>query len=382
MFPRFVSAPSTRAAALALALLPFAPCAAGAQAARPSIQFNGTVDADFITSFNGGGFADPVHTTGLEIDLTTTVTFSPRLNAVIATTMNDGIVPGQGAGRTWDDVNFDGAQLNWQYSDKTRITVGDITQGVGYFNYYFYKRTAVAIGEHTLRGAGLTRGGFTVASGATDLGRLDSAGAGIPTRAWATFARYDLDLGAGGVLTPSLKYTAGIPGSTLVNAGLSYDAKFGAVTLSTDLAVNADPMAGTDPGFAILVEPAYAAGRFSLASTVFYKKSGSVPSANALTSTLPADAGEDSKLPPKPLDDLVVYLEPGLTLSNTYSVGLPLEYHDATSAADDESVAVVPTFYVYPGSGVQWWLWAGVSVPTAGGADPAYTAGSEIIFKF
>jgi len=387
---------SPRATLKALAALPLLtlPLIAGAQTGKPSIQFNGTVDADFTTSFAGGALQDPIHKTGLEIDLTTTVTFSPKLNAVIATTMNDGIVPGQGAGRTWDDVNFDGVQLNWQYDDKTRVTVGDITQGVGYFNYYGYKRTAIAVGEHSLRGAGIARGAWTVSTGATNLGAvaLDSLGAvaydslgrttPVATRAWATFAKYDFAFGNGAVLTPSLKYTGGIPGSSLVNAGLSYDARFGAVTLSSDLAVNADPAAGTDVGYAVLIEPTYASGRFTLASTLFYKSSGANPSANAPTSTLPADAGENSVLPPKPLDDLLVYVEPGFTLSDNYAVGLPLEYHDATTNANDESIAVVPTFYVYPGSGVQWWLWAGVSVPTAGGGDPAYTAGSELIFRF
>jgi hypothetical protein len=365
--------------ALLLALLPLA---AGAQG-RPSIQFNGTVDADFATSFAPGGFSDPVHNTGLEIDLTTTVTFSPKLNAVIQTTMNDGIVPAQGAGRTWDDVNFDGVAVNWQYSDKTRITIGDITEGTGYFNYYGNKRSAMVVGEFNLRGASFTRSGFTLSTGATNLGQLDSTGAGIPTNAWATFLKYDLNLGTGGLLTPSLKYTAGIPGSALINAGLSYEATFGSLTLSTDVAVNADATGDEDVGYALLFEPGWSSGNFSLAGTVFYKDAGANPAANAPTATLPPDAGEGSFLPAKALDDVIVYLEPGLTLSKHYAVGLPLEYHDpSTRASNDDYVAVVPTFYVYPGSGVQWWLWAGAAMPLASGSDPSFRAGSELIFRF
>lgn len=382
---RSVPAFPTRAAALALALLPLA---AGAQTAKPSIQFNGYVDADFTTSFQGGGVSDPLHKTGLEIDLTTTVTFNPRVNAVIYTTMNDGIVPGDGAGRTWDDVNFDGAAVNWQYDKKTLVTVGDIIYGTGYFNYYGNKRSAVVVGEHAVRGAGFTRSGLTVATGATNLGLLDSAGAGIPTNAWGTFVKYDFDLGAGRVLTPSVKYVGGIPGANPVNAGLSFDGKFGDVALSADLAGDYYN-ASYDPGFTVLLEPSYARGNFSLASTLFYNKKGKNPtvatpiSPSAPTTTLPADAGENSILPPRHFDDLLVYVEPGLTLSPNYAAGLPLEYHDPDlDASGDDVVKVVPTFYVYPGSGVQWWLWAGVSVPASGGGDPAYSAGSEIIFKF
>ena len=139
------------------------------------------MDADFATSFAGGGFKDPTHTTGLEIDLTTTVTFSPKVNAVIYTTMNDGAVPAQGAGNTWDDVNFDGAAINWQYDDKTTIFVGDLIYGTGYFNYYLNKRSAVAVGEHAVRGVGFARDGWTVTTGATGLGGKDSTGAPVPT---------------------------------------------------------------------------------------------------------------------------------------------------------------------------------------------------------
>jgi len=67
---------------------------AQAQDGKPTVGFSGYADADFATTFAGGGVKDPVHATGLEIDLTTTVTFNPKLNAVLYTTMNDGIVPG------------------------------------------------------------------------------------------------------------------------------------------------------------------------------------------------------------------------------------------------------------------------------------------------
>jgi hypothetical protein len=356
------------------------------QDAKPSIGFSGTVDADFATTFSGGGFKDPMHTTGLEIDLTTTVTFNPKLNAVIYTTMNDGIVPGQGAGKTWDDVNFDGATLNWQFNSKTTIFVGDLIYGTGYFNYYGNKRTAVVIGEHAVRGAGFSRNGLTVTTGAANLG-ADSTG-GHPSTTWSTFVKYDLAL-SGGTVSPSLKYTAGVPGATPLLAGLSFDGKFGGLSLSADVAANYYSKT-FDPGYTVLFEPTFASGSFSLASTVFYNKKGgwsdgTNPAPNNPSTTLGPDAGEGGSLTGKPLDDFFVYVEPGLSFNETYAAGLPLEYHqpdlDAKGEAG-EGIWVVPTFYVYPGSGVQWWLWAGVVVPLASGLDPAYSAGSEIIFKF
>ncbi|MCD6023741.1 MAG: hypothetical protein K0Q91_657 [Fibrobacteria bacterium] len=362
---------------------------AAGQDARPSVSFSGYVDADFVTTFSGGGVQDPIHTTGLEIDLTTTVTFSRRLNAVIYTTMNDGIVPAQGAGKTWDDVNFDGATLNWLYNDKLTIYAGDLIYGTGYFNYYGNKRSAVVVGEHAARGAGFSYGGLTVTTGVSDLGAADSTGP-LLSRTWSTFLKYDLALGAsGGTLTPSFKYTAGAAGATPFVGGLSYDGKFGGLSLSTDVAVNYYS-ASFDPGYLALFEPSFASGSFSIAATVFYNKKGgqsgdTLLAPNNPSTTLGPDAGEGGLARGKLFDDFFVYVEPGFSLSDTYALGLPLEYHQPDLDADGEpgeGIWVVPTFYVYPGPGVQWWLWAGVVIPTASGLDPAYSAGSEIIFKF
>jgi hypothetical protein len=91
-----------------------APESAWTQAPSPALRFSGYVAADFVTSFAGGGFKDPAYLIGLEIDLTTTITFNPKLSAVIYTTMNDGVVPAQGAGNTRNGVNFDGATLKWR----------------------------------------------------------------------------------------------------------------------------------------------------------------------------------------------------------------------------------------------------------------------------
>jgi hypothetical protein len=367
------------------------------QATTPTLGFSGYVDADFASSFAPGGFKNAKHLSGLEIDLTTTVTFSPKLNAVLYTTMNDGIVPGQGAGRTWDDVNFDGVTLNWLYDAQTTLFIGDIIYGTGYFNYYGNKRSAVVVGEHAVRGVGFTREGLTVSTGATGLGAVDTAGNPVPTSQWATFVKYDWSLGANGsngILTPSAKYIMGVPGATPFVGGLSYDAKFGDIGLSADVAAdyyNAD----YDPGFTVLVEPSYASGKFSVAGALFYNKKGKNAldsiSPSAPRTTLPVDAGEGSTGSGRTFDDLMVYVEPGMTLSPLYAVGLPVEYHDpsaANAAAQgyDASVWVVPTFYIYPGSAVQWWIWGQIVQPLkavgTGSKDIRYLAGSELIFRF
>lgn len=324
----------------------------------PTVGFSGYVDADFASALQGSA----PNTTGLEVDLTTTVTFNPKLNAVIYTTMNDGVVPAQGNNVWWPGVNFDGVALNWMYNDDLTIHVGDLIYGTGYFGYYLHKRSAVVVGEHAVRGAGFSYGDLTVSTG------MDGAAS------WSTFAKYDIALGEGMTLTPSGKYTF-VDGATPFVGGLSFDGEFGSVGLSADASFNYyDDV--TDPGFTVLVEPSYSSGNFSVAGAVFYQEKGDAPSPNVPAQTL---AG---LLASPGFDDFFVYVEPGVSLNETFAFGLPLEYHDETSAADDESVWIVPTFYIYPGSTVEWWVWAQAVVPTAGGADPEYFAGSEIIFTF
>jgi hypothetical protein len=369
--------------------------AALAQEPAPVLSFSGYADADFTTSFAGGGFKDPTHITGLEIDLTTTITFSPRLNAVLYTTMNDGVVPAQGAGNTWDGVNFDGVALNWQYDDKTMIYVGDLIHGTGYFNYYLNKRSAVVVGEHAVRGVGFSRSGLTVTTGVSNMGVPGapdtSTTPATPTyqpTTWSAFVKYDYVPAKGMTLTPSAKYTLGVPGATPFTGGLSFDGTFGSLSLSADAAVNYYN-SDYDPGFTLLVEPLYTMDKYSIAAAFFLNAKGAAkPLAPAVAPNFPSQTLTGAEF-----DDLFIYVEPGYAINGTWALGLPVEFHDASATnlflqGYDQSVWVVPTVYIYPGSGVQWWIWAQIVKPTTvqpgsgASTDPRYFAGSEIIFKF
>lgn len=342
------------------------------------VSFSGFVDADFITELGTDG-RDPRHVTGLEVDLTTTVTFSPTVSAVIQTTMTDGAVPAQGAGNTWAPVRFDGATLNWKYSDRSMVYIGDIQSGTGYFNYYRNKRTALVVGEHALRGVGIRLSGWTVATGATGLGGTDTAGVPVASSQWATFAQYDYRITENITLTPSVRYTAGVPGATPVVGGLSFDGAFGAFSLSADVAGNYYNTS-TDPGFSILLEPAYAGARFSLATSFYFNEKGK--GISAPNHPVHTETGAE-------LDRAFAYIEPAFAITDRVSLGLAVEYHDAHAAAAsalgyDESLWIVPALYVYPGSGAQWRLWAQGTKPLSGtgSMDPLFFAGSEIVFHF
>ncbi len=361
------------AALLAIAAL------APAQGQKPELSFSGYADADFAADLRKGSSA-----TGLEVDLTTTVTFSPRLNAVIYTTMTDGVVPAQGAGNTWAPVLFDGAALNWAYTNDLTLHVGDLIHGTGYFNYYLHKRAAAVVGEHAVRGVGATWRGLVVATGVSGLGAVDSTGTPVPSREWSTFVKYDHVLREGLTLTPSLKHTF-VSGATPVSGGLSLDGAFGEFGLKAHAAFNYWN-GDFDPGYTLLVEPSWSNGRYSLSGSLFYNEKGSKPAPNIPTTTLPGPSADSLALALRggrtAFDDFFVYVEPGMALGKNVSIGLPLEYHVPDLDVDaGNAFWAVPTLYIYPGRGVEWWIW-GQGVFHARGGDPDFFAGSEIIFRF
>ena len=338
-----------------------------AQAPRRKIGFSGYVDGDFASDF-GSDFSGPTHTSGLEADLTTSITFSPRLSAFIYTTLNDGAVPSQGAGNTWDDLNFDGVEVNWRYTKSTTIMIGDLTSGSGYFNYYRNKRTAVVVSEDKVRGAGFRNGGFKVQTGVSK----DSVG---QAKNWSTYVEWKRPINDALSWMPSVRYTAGVEDAWPFEAGVTFAGRISnSFKIDAHFAMNYWNN-NLDAGTVVLIEPRFTYDRYTFSSTLFYSDKGEVPGLNSPQQTVTGAF----------LDDFLFYFEPGYTIDKTFAVGLPLEFHNVSlNASRDESLWMVPTLYVYPAQGAQWSVWAKVTKPLLSGSDgyPYYGAGSEISFRF
>lgn len=354
--------------AIILAMAAWFSAEAGAQAVQRKIGFSGFADADFVGDF-GSDFSAPKSTTGLEIDLTTSVTFSPRLSAYLYTTLNDGAVPSEGAGDTWDDLNFDGVQVDWRYTKSTTLMIGDLKSGAGYFNYYGYKRTAASVSERKLRGAGFRNGGLTVQTGA-------AADSNDVVRAWSTYGEWRVPINALMTWMPAFRYTAGIPNAYPFELGLTFEGRFEDI-----LRVNAHFAMNYwdnfyDAGTVLLIEPSYVYGPWTFSSTFWYNDKGEVPAPNSVHHTATT----------RWLDDLLIYVEPAYAFNTRFSAGLPLEFHNRNLNTDrDESVWVAPTLYAYPAAGAQLRAWARVEKPLRAldaNGMPRYAAGSEISFRF
>jgi hypothetical protein len=341
---------------------------AGAQPVPRKIGFSGFADGDFVTNF-GSDFSAPATATGLEIDLTTSITFSPRVSAYLYTTLNDGSVPSEGAGNTWDDLNFDGVRVDWRYTKTTTLMIGDLKSAAGYFNYYGYKRVAASVSERQVRGAGFRNGGLVFHTGATQ----DSNGV---TRAWSTYGEWRVPINSVMTWMPAFRYTAGIPSAYPFELGLTFEGRYeDIVRMNAHFALNYwDNF--YDAGTVVLIEPSYVYGPWTFSATLWYNDKGEIAAPNSIHHTVNG----------KWLDDFLFYVEPAYALNRVFSVGLPLEFHNRSLNADrDESLWAVPTLYAYPAAGAQLRVWTRVEKPLRTldvGGMPRYAAGSEISFRF
>lgn len=342
-------------------------CADMAQAqtngTRRRLNFSGMVDADFASDY--GGFDKVSHATGLEVDLTTHLTFNPTLTAQVRTTMRDGNIPRAGAGNTWASLQYDGAQINWKPGEKSLFMAGDLIAGTGYFQYTRYRRVAAVVGEHSLRGAGLRHGNIIVHAGVA----TDTVGENGDFSVYAQWTRH---INPSMSWTPSFRFTAGIEKAYPFELGVSFNGNFDDIMLlSGHMAMNYWNTA-TDPGSLLLLEPRYIYGEHFLAATFLYSNKGEVPAPN--TPRLTQSWQE--------VEDLLVSVEPGIVLNQTYTATVSLEFRNPSlNNVHDESVWLIPGLYVYPAPRAEWRLWAGLEKPLdRAGANVGL--GSEILFRF
>ncbi|MFP4415699.1 MAG: hypothetical protein ACLFSB_00355 [Chitinispirillaceae bacterium] len=369
--------------------------------AQPEVTFSGFLDADVVADFDGNFYANQ------ELDVGMSLAFAENVSANLYVTMLLGRVPAGTdpvRGDRWVSVLFDGFDITFDTKIGT-FSVGDLVYQYGGFNYYYYKRLSMITPESFTRGiqyslgtemftqmllVGVTDspeelipvdvGGVIIDTVETDVNELDLFGASGLTLADGQSVeayygvRFDVQEGfseAGAVLT-----------------GLEYNGLFGdALSLKADVGYqnlpNGDERANV---VTILVEPVLTLDKFSLAAS-FY----TLVDPDSIN-----EPGSDDAL--FGLDDeLFFYIEPGYAFTEMIAAGLPLEYHEAAiyeadditgEEYEDASIWVVPTLYVYPADGVQWWLWGGATIPVSDtdidGEDTevSFSVGSEIIVEF
>lgn len=336
----------------------------------PEVSFGGYLDADVWGDLTG------MYYTNSELDLGMSLQFSEKVAAHVYSTVNSAFIGGgipagpapADAENRWLDMYFDGFDITFD-TDYGSFTVGDLVYQYGTFNYYLYKRLSMITPESFSRGLS-----YSISSGMISAQLL----AGIADRNTST-----ADVQGVLNLAFSESNTLGIyigmqndavyefADGTDFYAGAEFDGTAGDM-LSLKFDLGYKKLAGEDglSVISVLFEPSLSLGKFSTALSAFYSYDGD-------------EAVNGAKDLFGLGDEMFVYVEPGYSFTDMFAAGLPLEYHafDITNEDDNEFWAV-PTFYVYPTDGVQWWLWGQMIAPLVEDADLGWGVGSEIIVNF
>ncbi len=348
--------------------------------AKPSVSFGGYLDSDVWTNFAGNLYSND------ELDIGMSIGFGEKVSVDVYATVASGSIP---AGETspggtsvlgryvlgtdtleltesysrWVAFAFDGISLTYQIPIAT-FTVGDLVYQYGGFNYYFYKRLSMITAESFTRGLQVEFGGDMVSQKVL-VGSADEDTYGDVGAETKLSIGEDHSLGVSYGVRASV--TQSFQDAATIYAGISYQGALGeALSLKLDLGYQNLPGSERPSTFAVLFEPALALGKFSLALSYYQFID-------------PDDTGENFVG-----DEMFVYVEPGFAFTDHFAAGLPLEIHSGVSLddfSDNGRFWVVPTAYIYPTDGVEWWVWGQVVVPFADD-DLGFGLGSEIIVEF
>lgn len=356
----------------------------------PDFEFSGYLDSDVWTDFSGNFYTND------ELDMGFSAVFSDKVSVNLYTTVAGGSVPaGTGEpGDRWVEVAFDGIDITLS-TDYGKIAAGDLVYQYGSFDYYFYKRLSMITPESFARGVSWNFGNDMISQslliGAsddpderslvyhfTDVTTHDTVS--IEAESDEPVTQHNSGTIAGatevtfgdGLHTAGLYYSVvsdmkhGFERSGVVYSGLGYSGSFReSFDMKLDYAFTS--YGGSEYTMGLLLEPSVTAGKFytALSYYMFFNP-------DSLVGVNPVN------------DDMYVYLEPGVTLNDKFEIGLPLEIHSENidNFTEASSFWAVPTFYIYPADGIEWWIWAQSVVPFAEDGETGYALGSEIIAEF
>lgn len=353
-------------------------CFAAATSQAAEVTFSGSVDAGTLITLDTLADA-PFYDHNLEANLTADIKLSDAVSAQLYGAALAGAVPtGVPAdnGR-WPGFAFDGATITWKVGEDMTLVFGDVVIGKGSIGYYALKRYTSGARTQAVQGVSLSSGGFTGYVGNPDI-RQDVTAFG---------ASYMATLSEGMTLEPFADVTTGISKELPWTAGAQFKGGFGPLALAaTGSVFGADGGDGKHAiAFASVVEPNLTFGAFTWANTLVYApKAEANGKGEYPVYSFPIRHGRSYDAIEQ---DLIVYTEPGYTISDVVATGLAFEYlEDDLSEEKTETMLITPNLYLYPAEGASITLYAGAAVPTSetdGEADPTtFYAGMETIFKF
>lgn len=353
---------------------------AGATAqAAPAITVSGNVDAGYKADLNTFE-SSPKSGYNLEGNFTLDAKYSENVSVQIYAATLAGAVPysfkngvdstGAYDGR-WPVFAFDGVALTWKLDSHQTVVIGDVVVAKGSIGYYAAKRFSTVTRVTAVRGASYSYDAFTVYGGANDaVDTLFSAG-----------ASYLFQIDSNNTIEPSALAHFGIAGDVPWSGGLQYKGKYGSFALSASGSVygGKDTVDKSKVGFVAFLEPSWATDDYYVSAAALF-----APKAKDGLGNLFAYPVRHGRSYAAWGDDMMFYIEPGVNFAKGKAAfGLPVEFHDPNlDASKDETISLVPSFYLYPAKDITITPWGEVDFPTDSGKDPTYILGLESVVKF
>lgn len=302
-----------------------------------------------------------LHDFSSTFDLLFEVKFNEKWSGEAAISMDD------------DNTNpvaaYDGAFIQYSFSDKANLKIGDMTYAEGAFRFYDYDDTgdyAAGMMDHDLRGLEVNYGGLVLAAG---FGVEDET-------AYDVHAVYALKF-SGQEIRPYVNYRSyQTTEANELRAGVVANLALGE-TFSAQIvyALYADALSADEPSpsHAIAVEPEFNGKTFFAKGTFYY-----------------TILDEDVATPVDAPEYMFGYLEPGIHVSPSLAVGLPVEYHTMSldSDASLEQVLAGLKIYVTATENLSGEVFVRVGIPfgddyeALDAEDPYVGFGAKVAFSF
>lgn len=310
----------------AASLLSISAFAEEAASKGPEVAFSGEVEFDAYTGdlLSDGELS---HSYASTFDFNVDVKFNEKWSASVLL---------EADGETTDPAAaYSGAFIQYTKAEKQLLKLGDLTFSEGAFvNYYGYDDpadNAAGMSEHDIRGLEIDYNGIVFGLG---FGRGDNDNQicvegeegedpSCVNVAYDAHLAYELGLGEH-TLRPFVDYKSYQEAKhNELHAGLDAALKFGAFALHAVYGLHADALSEDKPAatHAFLAEPSLEMGSINVKASVFYA---------LFDDKNPTVHGEE--IP----EYFFAYAEPGISLMDALSVGVPLEYHSNTLDEDDD----------------------------------------------
>ena len=287
----------------------------------PAVEISGSMQLEAYGSSDFEG-NDLIHDTDTDMDLAVTHRFNNRWSATVQMEAHGNDT------KIWDF--FDGAFVQYRYSDKFTVKLGDMSFVEGTFKYYGYddeEKFAAGMRSHDVRGIEIYAYGLQLGAGFARGSNDENGSDGHGHETYDLHLAYQLDAGKqcfrifGDYKSLQDKHLNEIHG------GLDAKMLFGPASLHAVYGIHVDQLTESEPkaAHAILVEPEVKIGSFDIKGSALYTivDSKKQPTVHGWDQDYYTLMSRKYEVP----EYFFAYIEPSFIFNSALAIGIPVEYH-------------------------------------------------------